>query len=116
MTKHHYFRYCTKPTFPFGWTRTYEDALLTCYSKGESSISKGKRVPASCPMTRPEIRAYVLSNGSSIQAVKTIRQERNCSLADAWLIFQKARGYMHLERNPYMEPSLREPSLRSVSS
>lgn len=56
---------------------------------------RGKRVSADCPLTADERRVYV--QAGTVAAVRAVMDARQCSLADAWALIKRARGFEQLK-------------------
>jgi len=84
---------------PSNTTRRYEDRLVRRYHTADRRlISIGKRVSASCPLTREELRTYVKQG--AVQAIKLIRNTRpGFDLKAAFDLLNAARNYGTINGN-----------------
>lgn len=84
--------------------RKYQDRLVTRISYGPGcQTNHGKRVAATCKLTREEIRAYV--EHGSIEAIKLIRERTGLGLYESKQLLDSERynvGQTHQTRPKWM--------------
>lgn len=76
----------------------HEDRLVIRWqdTRTKRVYHQGKRVGKDCPLTRNEIRMYVIYG--SIQAVSAIRHARKCTLSEALKLLDSARKPFSIRR------------------
>lgn len=76
----------------------YEDKLLSTWESRKDwrkTITRGKRVPHTCPLTLAERQVYVKEGGAKIVAY--LKETRQISLTEAVKLVNEARGGSYSE-------------------